>query len=223
MFTNPETPWQGKLVFCLGSGPSLAKISREEWKEIKKLQEEKACVIFAANSAFKLPREYDIECDALFFTDEGWFQDNEKLVKEFQGLKLTVSRRAKNLYPELMRIENRHQPEFKVGCPPMKDGRSSGHRIVSLGIMMGGKVIGLLGYDMRFVEINGRKRSHFHDEYKDTESEKSYSQEFVRSFDGWHEAALNVGSEVINLTPDSAVEEFPNMNLGKFLGLKDGK
>lgn len=213
LFTNPGIPWLGKAVFCLGSGPSLSSISAREWRDLALLQKSGKCIVLGINSSFKFSRANGVEVDALFFTDENWFEDNRGLVEEFKGLKFTVSRRAKNAYPELMRIENRHQPWFEVGHPPMKDGRSSGHRAVSLSIMLGANLILLLGYDMRIVE----NRSHYHDEYSNTEFAKAYSQEFVRGFDGWHEAALKVGCQIINCTPGSAVDEFPFLPLETFL------
>jgi hypothetical protein len=223
-FSNPGLLWLGRGVFCLGSGPSLSSISTREWNYINKLQTFNGFKVLGINSSFKFCREMGVEADALFFTDESWFHANEKEIRDFKGLKFTVSRRAKNSYPEgLMRIENVHQPEFFVGSPPMKDGRSSGHRAISLSIMLGAKIISLLGYDMRVVRIeteSGIKlRSHYHNEYQNTESEKAYSQEFVRGFDGWQEASLKVGCQIINCTPNSAVTEFASMPLSEFLKL----
>ena len=218
MFSNPGTPWLRKIVFCLASGPSLNLVSAKEWGEIRKLQRENLAIVFGVNSSFKKPKEFGFECDALFFTDESWFENNEKEVREFNGRKFTVSRRAKVYYPELERIDNIHRPDFCVGEPPMKDGRSSGHRAVSISIMLGSNRIGLLGYDMRIVKMeDGKLRSHHHDEYHNTENERTYKEEFATGFRGWREEAEKLGVEIINLTPDSAVEDFKKMSLSEYL------
>lgn len=209
MFSNPKTPWLGKIIFCLGSGPSLNLISAEEWEGLGKAQENYGSVLLAVNSSIKKPRQFGLESDALFFTDESWFWDNESLVREFKGLKFTTSRRAKEDYLDLMRIDNRTMDEFEVGSGRLKDGRSSGHRAVSLSVMLGAKIVILLGYDMRVIE----GKSHFHNEYSNTESEKEYAQGFVPSFDKWYEKALKVGCQILNATPNSAVKEFPMINL----------
>jgi hypothetical protein len=217
MFTNPGTPWLKKTVFCLGSGPSLNLVTVKEWGKIKELQRENLAIVLGVNSSFKKPQEFGFFCDALFFTDESWFENNEKQVRDFKGNKFTVSRRAKNMYPELDRIENSGRFDFSVGSPPMKDGRSSGHRAVSLAIMLGSKKIGLLGYDMRILEINGKLRSHHHDEYHNTENARTYKEEFAVGFRGWREEAEKLNVEIINLTKDSAVEDFKFQELSEFL------
>jgi hypothetical protein len=83
---------------------------------------------------------------------------------------------------------------------------------------LGCSYIGLLGYDMRIVEQkDGKLRSHYHDEYSNTENARTYQEEFVTGFRGWQDEAKKVNVEIFNLTPDSAVTDFPIVTLDEFL------
>jgi hypothetical protein len=190
-------------------------LTAEEWKGIKRLQQSALAKVVVVNSSIKTAREGGIEPDAIFFTDESWFEKNEKLVKEFKGLKFTVSRRAKASYPELMRIQNARQDKFFVGQPPLRDSRSSGHRAVSLAIMCGARIVVLLGYDMQVDPETGR--SHCHNDYQNSENPKVYSNEFVPGFNGWYEDGLKVGCKIVNSTKTTALKEFPLIPLEIFL------
>jgi len=175
-------------------------------------------VVVGANSAAKYAQELALGPDALLFTDHNWFEDNEEWVRGFGGLRFTLSRASSNECPELLRLENSWMEEFKPqGVGPLRDGRSSGHRIVSLSVMLGAKYVLLLGFDMRLVD----GRSHYHNEYHNNENGRLYQDEFIASFGGWYNDALRVGCEILNATPNSALEEFPQISLEKFLQIKE--
>jgi len=211
-FFNPGKQWKDKVVVCLGSGYSLRRLEEEEWRAIEKLQG-KGNIVIAVNSSIKTARELGkIEPDVLLFTDLNWYEANEQLIKEFVGQIWTFSRRAKVAYRHLLRIENIHQDNFgRVGEPPLRDGRSSGHRAVSLGVLCGAKKVVMLGYDMQVDPESGR--SHCHDDYKNTENQKSYAQEFVPGFHRWYADGLEVGCRIVNCTSTTALMEFPREKL----------
>lgn len=101
----------------------------------------------------------------------------------------------------------------KPGSPEIQQGRTSGHTAVSLAVAFGGCRVPLVGYDMRIV--NGRE--HHHDEYKGPRDLSLYGNEFVKAFNGWHEAAQASGVEIVNCTPGSAITEFPFADLDQVL------
>lgn len=210
MFTNPGTPWHGRTVFCLASGDSLRRQTPEQWCAIA-MRQRAGDVVLAVNSSVKTARAAKCEPDALFFTDMNWFEANAQLVHEFPGRIFTVSRAG----GKTERIENIHRAGFSVGQPPMRDGRSSGHRAVSLAVMLGARRVVMLGYDMQIDPESGR--SHCHDDYANTQSNQDYAREFIPSFQGWRADALAVGCEIINATPGSALKEFPFVPLGELL------
>lgn len=216
-FTNPGTPWAGRTVFCLASGPSLGVMSDAEWEQIVAAQKHGA-VVLAVNSSVKTARANGCEPDALIFTDTNWFEDNEALVRGFPGRVFTLSRFAKAAAADkLERIDNITRPDFSVGDGILRDGRSTGHRAVALAVLCGARRVVMLGYDMRVDPESNR--SHCHDDYQHTEQPWAYAQEFVPAFRGWHRSALDVGCEIVNATPGSALAEFPMVELAEVLAV----
>jgi hypothetical protein len=112
---------------------------------------------------------------------------------------------------------------------------------------MGATRIGLLGYDMRLLpfggpyfdpetgseeerailsksshprhyEIRARYREHHHSEYVMKPRDLFiYESDFIPAFRGWHAAAREIGCEIVNCTPGSAIPEFPFRDLDEVL------
>ncbi len=220
IFVNPGTPWIGKTVFCLGSGDSLRRLTASEWSGIAAMQRAGDSVVFAVNSSIKMARLRGCEPDALFFTDTNWWEKNETLIRGFPGRLFTVCRVARSVYDRLERIENVIRPDFGVGQAKMRDGRSSGHRAVSISVLCGARRIVLLGFDMRIDPDSGR--SHCHDDYSWPQMVTMFTDEFIPGFNGWYRDALAVGCEIINATDGSVLTEFPMVALDSILGAADG-
>ncbi len=214
IFVNPGTPWLGKTVFCLGSGDSLRRLTTDEWAGIVALQHG-GDIIFAINSSIKTARLNGCEPDALFFTDTNWFEVNETLVRAFVGRVFTVCKIARAAYDRLERIANELTAPFTIGQVPMRDGRTSGHRAVSISVMCGASRVVLLGFDMRIDPTSGR--SHCHDDYSWPGMGGMFADEFIPGFDGWYRDALAVGCEIINATDGTALAEFPLVPLDSVL------
>ncbi len=196
-----------------------------EWAGIVALQHG-ADIVFAINSSVKTARLNGCEPDALFFTDTNWFEINEALVRAFPGRIFTVCKIARAAYDRLERVANELTAPFSVGQTPMRDGRSSGHRAVSIAVMCGAKRIVLLGFDMRIDPISGR--SHCHDDYSWPGMGGMFADEFIPGFDGWYSDAVSVGCEIINATNGTDLREFPlvpldcvlrGINYGDYLSL----
>jgi hypothetical protein len=213
IFTDPGAPWAGRTVFCLASGDSLRRLSPEQWAGIAAMQRGGA-VVYSVNSSYKTALAGGVTSDAIFFTDMNWFEANEAFVRSFPGRVFCVSRRARTACDKVERLDNVTRHDF-ARRPPMRDGRSSGHRAVSSAIMMGAARVVMLGYDMRVDPVSGR--SHCHDDYQHTEGRTAYEREFIPSFNGWHRDALAVGCEVVDCTDGGMLTEFPKVALDDLL------
>lgn len=199
----PQPLWRGETCFLLGGGPSLDRATVNRVRGHGR--------VMAINSSCMLAPW----ADALFFTDNSWFEPRRGIVEAWTGLVLTLSRHAKAALPDrIKRLEiETWGPEFPpMGSPTIRQGRSSGHTAISIAIALGAGTVVLLGYDMQ--EVGGR--SHHHDEYRNTET-GLYAADFVPAFAGWHVAALRVGVEVLNATPGSALREFPMTTIDALL------
>lgn len=223
-FWTPEPIFRGKRVFILASGPSLTP------EVCEAVRGQPAIVV---NSSCRAAPWADV----LYFTDSGWFEhiDNgrnlalfedgtprRKVVEEWPGLVVSMSRRAKLALPDkVKRVKGEMRPDFpRLGAAVIRQGRSSGQTAISLGIAMGAAEEVLLGFDMRVVD----GREHHHDDYSGRPRDLTvYDAAFVPAFGGnpnmpgWNRAALSAGCTVLNATPGSALTEFPMVDLATVL------
>jgi len=224
-YWSPEPIFSGQTVVCIASGPSL---TAEVCERIRVAREQGRCRVIVVNSSCRLAPWADV----LFFTDSGWYADRKELVREWPGLVVSMSRLAKRELDDptvnrsgkarILRIVGVGAPPFpprQNGVPKfpplgqVQQGRNSGNTAVALAISMGAAVVPLVGYDCRLV--NGRE--HFHQEYVGPRDLGLYDREFLHAFDGWNEAALASGVRILNATPDSAIKEFPFVDLDEVL------
>lgn len=206
-FWPVEPLYKGETIFCLASGPSLTVDVCEKVKGRRTIVVNTSCNLAPWG-------------DVLFFTDSGWYEPRRDIVKNWPGHVMSMSRTAKRELPDkVKRIQGCGDPAFpprfpKPGTMPfIQQGRSSGHTAVSLAIGLGAAKVILLGYDMRVVD----GREHHHAEYTGPRDLDQYRRDFVPAFNGWNAAALEVGVEITNATPLSAVHEFPMASLDEVL------
>lgn len=198
--------YPGATIFVLGSGPSLNKT------DVDKL---KGRIVIAANSACLLAPWAQV----LFFIDTGWYQTHKTIIKEWPGIVVTMSRTAKKELPlRCHRVNGQLTNHFpKPGSDKIRSGRNSGQIGFSLAVAFGAaKVVGL-GFDMR--PVNGK--SHFHNDYPRQTHAATFTNEFLPAFAGWNQQALDIGVQIFNATPHSALTEFPFVNLDEFLARED--
>lgn len=197
--------WPGRTVFIVAGGPSLRGF------DFERLRGRHVLVI----NAFA----HDVPwADCLFFTDNGWFEQNRTLVETWAGTVLTVSRAAKRALPDkIVRLQAAHVAGILSADPGVVcAGRSSGHTAVNIAALAGAARAVLLGYDMRPVD----GRAHGHDRYAGKPVDLNlYASTFVPAFAGFNAAALRLGLTVVNATPGSALTEFPATTLDDELAL----
>lgn len=204
-FWPVEPLFSGETIFCLASGPSLSREICERVRGRRRI---------VVNTSCRLAPDADV----LFFTDSAWYEPRREIVKNWPGHVMSMSRTAKRELPDkVKRIQGcgdpMFPPVFRLGAPFIQQGRTSGHTAVSLAISLGAARVVLLGYDMRVVD----GREHHHNEYEGPRDLGQYASDFVPAFNGWYQAALRVGAEIINCTSGSAVTEFPFTDLEQVL------
>ena len=198
IFWSPPPIFKGETIFILASGPSL---TREciDWVKGNRCIVVNSTIIYAP------------WVDVFYFTDSGVFLRYRELIEAWPGLVVTMSKRAKRTLPEkIKRVKGQWMPGFPAhNSPVIRQGISSGHSAISLGVSLGAARIVLLGFDMRLSD----KREHNHDEYANVSRKISPYAEFIRGFSGWYADGLRAGVEIVNATPGSAVREFPFVTL----------
>ncbi len=195
----PPPLYKGRDVFIIGGGPSFKGF------DIRRLYGKD--VITLNSSAYSCRGRGA----TLFFCDPDWLSLRLDLVKSWDGLVVTDVWESKELcYDRILYLAPVPDAvDFIIGEDRIKSGQSSGHSAISVAIALGAKRVILLGYDMRTVD----GRHHHHDDYLEEPIPTLYSEQFIPGFNGWNAAANRAGVEVLNATPDSALDEFRKVSI----------
>ncbi len=203
-YTVPRL-WPGGTVACLGGGPSLTP-------EQADLLRGRAGVI-AINDAYKLAPWAGV----LYGCDWRWWRKH-KGVPGFAGLKVTLSNSRGHLddYPDIEVLENTGAQGLELNPTGLRTGRNGGYQAINLGVHLGAKRILLLGYDMR---ADARGRTHWFGDHEDWPTRASiFAGVMLPCFATLVEPLEELGVEVINCTPHSALDVFPKAPLEESLG-----
>lgn len=183
--------WTGETVFILAAGPSLTQEQCDAVRGRGKA--------IAINTTFRLAPWADVlyGCDGRWWDEyydeaketasELWTQ--EAVAAKKHGLKLVQSRKAPGLGKQFGVI---HQ------------GANSGYQAINLAYQAGVKKIILLGFDMR--RINGK--SHHHGDHPRHLNASLPFSMWIREFEQLAKDLEDVGVEVINCTPGTALKWF---------------
>lgn len=89
---------------------------------------------------------------------------------------------------------------------------SSGASAINLAYHMGARKVVLLGFDMR--RVHGEKN--WHSDHKEQKNFSPFSRH-MKAFGPIGQDAKRLGIEIVNCTPNSAIEEFPIISLEEAL------
>lgn len=180
-----DRPWHGQIAVIVGSGPSAVMAPLE-------LLRHRAKFIVVCNSWMLAPW-----ADALFATDEDWWDENNGL-PEFKGRKFTPSPRTMVKYG------------LDLFC---STGTNSGLRAIYLAERLGADPICLVGFEM-----HNKRGVHWHKPYERLRNPgpgqmKTWVEETELAADVFKRR----GVQVINCTPGSALTKYPFMPLERVL------
>ncbi len=98
-------------------------------------------------------------------------------------------------------------------------GSNSGFGALMLAIALGANPILLLGYTMKTVVKNGVERTHFHNGYsgQNLDAFRRRLVRFAAQFAEFAPRIKQMGIEVINLDPNSAMDCFPKMGFQEYM------
>lgn len=182
-----------KSIFLLAPGPSLTQEIADQ-------------VRGHTTMAIKVAARFAPWADFLFAADWEFFRDSRPLVDTFAGRVLTLSRSARLRLPGKVDLIETSIP----GAPV-----SSGHSAVDVVIGLGFKRIVLVGFDCRLVG----GQSHCHADYK--RPAQLYSDIHLPAWRDNAARARKAGAEVINATPGSAIDVWPQISLSRVIRNED--
>ncbi len=189
--------YKNRTIFILGGGPSLPSL-------LGGLDLSNVPVI-GINNAFRFP-----DVDVLWFADSRFYWWYKKDIDKFKGLKLTYNR-----HPELMgSVEYvpginvvKGRPGAGIALNKVMFSASSGGSSINVAYLLGAKRVILIGFDMRYVD----NESNWWD-YKEFQEPRNARMKpytaFINPFTKIKEDADKLGLEILNATPNSALDMF---------------
>lgn len=206
-FWSIPRSWEGDAVAILGGGASLTQEQVDYCRD--------KCRVVAINKAYRLASW----ADWLWGCDPHGFWQWEPNALEFAGTKITL------WSPDLRPERARHLPEL-AACgvkilrhmgsgmhtglsdnPGWVRGNNGGYQAINAAALTGAKLIILLGMDMR--------AGHWHEPWP--MPEPNYETALVPNFATMINPLSELGVQVVNATPNSALECFPMVGLDEIL------
>lgn len=219
---DPE--WVGYTAVCIASGPSLtlADVNRiRDWRQ------RDGCRVVVINDNYLIAPW----ADACYFADVRWWEHHraKPFFRDFAGRKISIENGAGRFAADATVLRNLSLQGGTMGRLSLDPtgiytGQNSGYQAIGVAVLYGCRRIVLLGYDMRAKEMpqdepgrGGVKLSHHwfgdHPWPSDGGSYRYFREEFGRMAPT---ARMN-GIEILNATPDSALEHFPMVTLDEVM------
>lgn len=146
--------------------------------------------------------------DVLYACDRVWWDWHYEDTKDFDGLRITRDPFARDKYPDLIWIEGEaHSNGLSKRQDSIVNGEIGGYQAINLAINFGAKKILLIGYDMRTI----KGLSHWHGDHPNRQ--KTFFHLHVGHFRNMVDDLKERNIEVVNCTPESAIDAFPFGNL----------
>lgn len=178
--------WTGRTVFLIGGGPSLTKEQVEHASR-------SGHKIIVVNNGYQICPEADV----LYACDKKWWLHYKP---DFPGYKYSLEYDQDDVF----KLTNTGGHGIDFIWPGVRTGRNSGYQALNLAIHFGCKRIILLGYDMKYQ--NNKK--HWHPDHPRPLNNFPLGNKFAHHFEEAAPLLQEVGVEVINCSPDSALSCF---------------
>jgi hypothetical protein len=161
--------------------------------------------ILGINDAYLLAPKMDLHhaCDGKWW---GWHY--EACRGRLKCDSTTISKNAALKYPDLKWVEGRPRPGLSYEATAIHTGKNSGYQAINIAVLMGAKKILLIGFDLK---VSDDGRSHWFGDHPDLT--RSFYETWHPQFQTLVDPLRELGVEVINCSPDSALECFPKANI----------
>lgn len=170
--------------------------------------------VVAANIAFLLGDWISV----LYFCDSSFWRNYKKEMLAFHNLKVTcVNHLPRNLMPltrNIKRMKRDMRPGLSGKANMICWNHNSGGAAIDFAAHTGVKRILLLGFDMK-PHADDERRTHWHAGYANYAKPtlKNSFRRFLQSFPQIARDAKRRRIEILNVSPDSAIPDFPKVQL----------
>lgn len=199
----------GRPVAILAGGPSLTE---GQLDLVRLARREAHLAVIAINDSWRLMPDAEL----LWFCDARWWRWHGAAVSMgFTGAVWTLD----NLeIPGVRHIQNAGAFGFAPNPAQLMAGRNAGYQSLHLAAHAGARLALLLGYDMR--DVDGR--SHWHAGHPVAAPPDRYAQ-MLEAFPHLVGPLAERRLEVVNCTPDSALDCFPRVPLASAVARLTGR
>lgn len=201
-FWSPDDSFAGQTVTVIGGGPSLADLDLDELT---------GHPFIAVNSGCRKVHPIARPTDPLYFSDNSWSASHPELLTTWPGPVVTSNRNTKARLGDAVKRLDLADMITRLGAFGDDVYTSSGHAAACLAAVMGAKKILLLGFEAQ--AVNGR--THGHEDYHQHDM-AAFKDRYLPAWRGLVSVFTRNGVAVLNVTPGSAIKDFP------FATLKEG-
>jgi hypothetical protein len=201
-----------KTIVCIATGPSVTQ------KQVDTARD-KGFTLYACNNAYQLAPDAEL----LYGCNYEWWKHYWPEVKDLPCQKWTTNKRASVEFG-INWIAEKNEQGLSTDPNVIHHGHGSGYSLVSMAHREGADRILLLGYDLKYAaDYDGKARDvgsgprHYFGEYPASMQHwpsvsvvRGVHVELVELYRSIHKQGL---VEVINCTPDSAIDCFPRMEI----------
>lgn len=203
--------WPGSTVVLIANGPSLTKpqveSARQAWINGR-------ARVIGCNNAYQIAPWVD----ALYACDRQWWEQHIEAVRDVHlALLFSQDEKVCDMYG-LWYVPSRAESGISVdsGCIHLGgEGAHSGFQQLNLAVHLGAKRILLLGYDCH---AKTPARKHWFGNHAGLLDTTPHYDQWAEAYRQASPQLEQLGVEVINCTPDSAIDCFPRSRIGLQLG-----
>lgn len=166
-------------------------------------------------------RSYEVlpNAQVVYFTDEDfWRRHQRKLLKHrgmlFRGI---LPSHSKPKHPNVNHYHLTGQSGLEKTEGKLRHGSNSTYAALNLAaVHFGFKAIYLLGVDMKWDHSAPTRKTHWHDGHSRIDPETAF-QKMIRSYQSIVKPLSDMGIQVYNTNPDSALDAFPKITIDEAL------
>lgn len=202
MLARSWPDWTGATCVIVATGPSAAGVPLEAAQGKSK--------VIAIKTSWQLAPW----ADALYGCDKPWWIAHQG-VPQFKGRKFSPSPTVSKVYPDVMLVRLVPRAQIitgeigRIGCGLRTGGGHSGFQAINLAVQFGARRIVLVGFDMSL-----SRGAHWHAHAQGTRQRKDAKgmAECRVALDDCAKQLSDMGVEVINAAPESALVNYRKMN-----------
>ena len=226
--------WEEGDVWIIGGGPSIPQQFNVPDKVIRKVVNGTFSPNIYSPYMFALHDKHVIGInvayqigdwiDMVFFGDGGFFLKYQHKLAEFPKLRVSCSPKTKDVsWVKYLSRDGSHSRGITSNPKAVSWNGNSGAAAISIAANAGARRIILLGFDMK---VNDRADQHWHDLYgrgavkDERRARKMPFHKHVRGFPAIADDAKRRNIEILNASPDSAIECFRKVTVEELLWKK---